>query len=155
MSTYAGIYDVVAGNMQQAGKTFEYEKNTFLCDVCSHPQNITVSKYTQLSNREFLQAIYVAAVKRLPERREEEFWAQKYNMPQAAFQEEVLRCLTASSVVAINHIRFVDNPYFEQKLGLKYKLLGRLYGLTDKSNLRELGKKLPQPIQKIIRKVFL
>ena len=60
-----------------------------------------------------------------------------------------------SSVVAINKIEFVNNPYFEQKKGLKYKVMGLLYGLTDKSFLREFGKKLPQPIQKVIRKVFL
>ena len=34
-------------------------------------------------------------------------------------------------------------------------MLGLLYGMTDKSNLREFGKKLPDPVQQIIRKVFL
>lgn len=64
MSAYAEIYDVVAENLRLAGKTFEYDKKTFLCDVESHPQDICVSKYLHLSNPEFVQAIYVAALRR-------------------------------------------------------------------------------------------
>lgn len=154
-SVYGQIYDAVAGNLRWAGKTFDYEKSTFLCDVESHPQDVSVSKYLQLSNPEFVQAMYVAALKRLPNERTVAFWAGKYDMPKEAFQREVLQCIARSSVVAINHIHLVDNPYFEQKRGLKYKTLGMLYGLTDKSSLRELGKKMPAPIQRLIRKVFL
>ena len=155
MSVYAEIYDVVAENLRLAGKTFEYEKNTFLCDVESHPQDIRVSKYLHLSNPEFMQAIYVAALKRLPDERTVAFWSKKYDLPAEEFQKEVLQCIARSSVVAINHIHLTDNPYFEQKRGFRYKLLGVLYGLTDKSSLREFGKKMPEPIQKLIRKIFL
>ena len=155
MLVYTGIYDVVAENMRLADQTFEYEKSTFLCDVTSHPQNVCVSKYLDLPNPEFMQAIYVAALKRLPDERTVAFWTEKYDMPKEVFQREVLQCIARSSVVAINHIHLVDNPYFEQKIGLKYRALGMLYGLTDKSSLREFGKKLPAPVQKVIRKVFL
>ncbi len=154
-SVYAKIYDVVAENMYLAEKKFEYEKSTFLYDVESHPQDVCVSKYLQLSNPEFMEAIYVAALKRLPDERTVAFWTEKYDLPGEQFQKEVLKCIAGSSVVAINHIRLIDNPYFEQKRGLKYKVLGMLYGLTDKSYLREFGKKLPTPLQKLIRKVFL
>lgn len=152
---YAGIYDIVAGNRKAAGETFGYGKSTFLCDVMSHPQDIIVSKYLGLPNEEFMEAMYVAALKRLPDERTRTFWEEKYPLPKETFQREVLQCLADSSVVAINHIRLEDNPYFTQKRGLRYKTLGLLYGLTDKSNLREFGKKLPDPIQQIIRKVFL
>ena len=155
MLVYTGIYDVVAENMRLADQTFEYEKSTFLCDVTSHPQDVCVSKYLDLPNPEFMQAIYVAALKRLPDERTVAFWTEKYDMPKEVFQREVLQCIARSSVVAINHIHLVDNPYFEQKIGLKYRALGMLYGLTDKSSLREFGKKLPAPVQKVIRKVFL
>ena len=155
MSAYAEIYDVVAENLRLARKTFEYEKKTFLCDVESHPQDICVSKYLHLSNPEFVQAIYVAALKRLPDERTVAFWSKKYDLPADVFQKEVLQCIARSSVVAINHIHLTDNPYFEQKFGLRYKAMGMLYGLTDKSNLREFGKKLPEPIQRLIRKIFL
>ena len=154
-SVYAEIYDIVNENMNRSGKEFPYNKNTFLCDVGSHPQDIFVSRYLQLSNEDFTEAMYVAALKRLPDDRTRAFWATKYDMPKEEFQEEILQCLAKSSVVAINHIRLMDNPYFEQKRGFRYKALGLLYGLTDKSNLREFGKKLPDPVQQAIRKVFL
>lgn len=155
ISVYDKIYDTVAENLRLAGKPFEYGKNTFLCDVESHPQDICVSKYLHLSNMDFMQAIYVAALKRLPDERTVAFWTEKLDVPREIFQEEVLRCIAHSSVVAINHIHLVDNPYFEQKRGFRYKLLGMLYGLTDKSGLRKLGKKMPDPVQRLIRKVFL
>ena len=63
--------------------------------------------------------------------------------------------LIMSLEFAINHMEIVDNPYFKQRRGIKYHVMGILYGLTDKSFLREFGKKLPGPLQKIIRKVFL
>lgn len=155
MSVYGKIYDAVAENLRAAGNEFEYKKTTFLCDVEAHPRDICVSEYLKLENPEFMQAIYVAALKRLPDERTCAFWAERYGMEKEAFQREVLGCIAGSSVVAINQIRLVDNPYFEQKRGIKYKALGLLYGLTDKAVLREFGKKLPAPIQKIIRKVFL
>ena len=155
MSVYEEIYNIVEENLNKADKSFEYGKNTFLCDVGSHPQDVRVSKYLHLSNPEFMEAVYVAALKRLPDNKTVEFWEKRCDMKNEAFQCEVLQCIAGSSVVAINHVHLVDNPYFEQKRGLKYKLLGKLYGLTDKSGLREFGKKMPAPVQKLIRKVFL
>lgn len=152
---YAGLYDVVAENLHAAGSTFEYKRNTFLYDVEGHPQDIKVSDYLELSNPEFMEAIYVAALKRLPDEGTVAFWQERYSEPKEVFQKEVLQCIAGSSVAAINHIHLVGNPYFEQKQGLKYKTLGLLYGLTDKAILREFGKKLPMCIQKIIRKIFL
>ena len=155
MSVYEEIYNIVEENLSTANKAFEYGKNTFLCDVGSHPQDVCVSKYLHLSNPEFMEAIYVAALKRLPDEQTVDFWEKRYDMETEAFQCEVLQCIAGSSVVAINHIHLVDNPYFEQKRGLKYNMLGKLYGLTDKSSLREFGKKMPAPVQKLIRRVFL
>lgn len=152
---YAGIYDKVAGNLAAAGGAFEYGRNTFLCDVGGHPQDVCVDKYLGLSNPEFMEAVYVAALKRLPDRRTAQFWERRYDLPREEFQREVLRCISRSSVAAVNHIRLADNPYFRHRRGIRQKALGLLYGLTDKSNLREFGKKLPGPIQKIIRKIFL
>lgn len=152
---YSRLYDVVQDNMKAAGGSFPYEKETFLCDVEAHPQEIDVSRYLELPNPVFMQAVHVAALKRLPEERIVTFWEQRYGEGREEFQEEVLRSIAGSSVVAINQIRMIHNPYFQQKRGVRYHALGLLYGLTDKSSLREFGKKLPMPVQKIIRKVFI
>jgi len=155
MQIYGQLYDIVAENFQGAGRKFEYEKSTFLCDVGSHPQNIDVSGYLGLPNPMFFQAVFVTAFRRLPEEKEINRWKVHFSKDQAAFQREFLQYIAHSSVAAINHISLTNNPYFKQKPGIRYRLLGALYGLTDKSSLREFGKKLPQPIQRIIRKVFL
>lgn len=152
---YAVLYDAVAENLSLAGKKFEYGKSTFLCDVRSHPQDVRVGRYMELPNPEFMEAVYTAAMKRLPDERTRHFWEKRYDLPQEDFQRQVLQRIARSNVAAINHIRLIDNPYFQQKITLRTRLLGQLYSLTDKSNLREFGKKLPMPIQKIIRKVFL
>ena len=152
---YAELYDVVAENLSKAGLTFGYEKSTFLCDVEEHPRAVVVSKYMSLENPEFFQAVFVGAFKRLPDEREVFPWKEKYSLPKELFQEQVLRMVEGATVTAINHMEIVDNPYFKQRKGLKYHLMGMLYGLTDKSFLREFGKKLPAPLQKIVRKVFL
>lgn len=152
---YGRLYDVVQGNMAGAGLTFPYEKATFLCEVKAHPQEIDVSRYLELSNPVFMQAVHAAALKRLPEEKTTAFWERRYGEPEKGFQEEVLRSVAASSVVAINQIRLVNNPYFTQKRGIKYRCMGVLYGFTDKAFLREFGKKLPMPVQKLIRKVFI
>ena len=155
MQVYEQLYDVVEENLQAAGKKFEYKKATFLCDAGGHPQDIDVSKYLDLPNEQFFQAIFVAAYKRLPEAKESAAWESKFGLAREQFQREVLRNIANASVVAINKIQLLNNPYFKQRKGLKYKVMGLLYGLTDKSSLREFGKKLPGPLQRIIRKVFL
>ncbi len=152
---YGRLYDVMQGNMEAAGLKFPYERETFLCEVGAHPQEVDVARYLELSNPVFMQAVHAAALKRLPEEKTVAFWEQRYGEPREQFQEEVLRSVAGSSVVAINQIRLVHNPYFEQKKGIKYHCMGALYGLTDKSALREFGKKLPMPLQKLIRKVFI
>ena len=152
---YGQLYDVMQGNMEAAGLRFPYERETFLCEVGAHPQEVDVARYLELPNPVFMQAVHAAALKRLPEEKTVAFWEQRYGEPREQFQEEVLRSVAGSSVVAINQIRLVHNPYFEQKRGIKYRCMGALYGLTDKSALREFGKKLPMPLQKFIRKVFI
>lgn len=152
---YGRLYDVMQGNMEAADLKFPYERETFLCEVGAHPQEVDVARYLELPNPVFMQAIHAAALKRLPEEKTAAFWEQRYGEPREQFQEEVLRSVASSSVVAINQIRLVNNPYFEQKKGIKYHCMGALYGLTDKSALREFGKKLPMPLQKFIRKVFI
>lgn len=155
MKVYEEIYNIVAENYHDAGMSFAYRKTTFLQDVNSHPQKIDVSQYVTLPNELFFQAIFVAAFKRLPEAEEAKRWKTQLELPKECFQRKFLKYIARSSVVAINHILLVNNPYFEQKRGLRYRFMGILYGLTDKSSLREFGKMLPAPIQKIIRKVFL
>ncbi|MBQ8189489.1 MAG: hypothetical protein IJZ44_06890 [Lachnospiraceae bacterium] len=155
MQIYAALYDVVSNNMATAGQQLEYQKTTFLCDVTRHSQTIDVSQYLHLENSLFLQAIYVAAYKRLPETNFCDKWESQLSLDKKDFQTIFLKHMTNTSVVAINHIRFINNPYFQQHTSVKYKVLGVLYGLTTKSSLREFGKKLPQPIQKIIRKIFI
>lgn len=155
MEVYNSIYDIVVRNMEEKGEHFGYQKSTFLCNVGMHPQNIDITRFLELDNHLFYEAIYVAVFKRLPEEKEIVFWEGKEMLPRKQFQKEVLKSIAGSSVVAINQIKLINNPYFSQKIGLKYHFMGILYGLTDKSCLRELGKKLPQPIQKLIRKVFL
>ncbi len=155
MEVYNSIYDIVAGNMEEKGEHFGYQKSTFLCDVGMHPQSIDITRFLELDNHHFYEAIYVVAYRRLPEKKEIAFWEGKEMLPKEQFQKEVLKNIAGSSVVAINQIKLINNPYFNQKIGLKYHFMGILYGLTDKSCLREFGKKLPQPIQKLIRKVFL
>ena len=152
---YEKIYNIVEANYKKAGIECKYLKSTYLCDVGKHPQVIDVSEYLSLPNEQFAQAIFVSTFKRLPTAKECCSWSEMYELKQEEFQKSILKQVVNSSVVAINKIEFVNNPYFEQKKGLKYKVMGLLYGLTDKSFLREFGKKLPQPIQKVIRKVFL
>lgn len=154
-AVYEQIYDAVAENMGAAGLNFEYGSSTFLCDVGSHPQDIYIPKYLGLQNLEFMEAVYVAALKRLPDEKTRRFWEERALLPKEEFQRQVLKCIAGSSVVAINHSCLKDNPYFVQKETLRTRCLGLLYGLTDKSSLRIFGKSLPMPIQKVIRKVFL
>lgn len=154
-SIYERLYEVVEGNYQAARKSFGYKKSTFLCDVNTHPQNIDVSRYVRLPNVEFFQALFVSTYRRLPEKTECIVWEEKYSLPKEKFQEEALRSIARTGVVAINHVCFVNNPYFVQKQGVRYRLLGTLYCLTDKAALREFGKKLPQPMQRFARKIFL
>ncbi len=154
-SVYGRLYDIVQHNMEAAGETFPYEKETLLCETGAPPQEIDVSRYLELPNPIFMQAVHAAALKRLPDERTTAFWKQRYGESREQFQEEVLRSVASSSVVAINQIRLIRNPYFEQKRGIKYRCMGILYNLTDKAFLREFGKKLPMPVQNIIRKVFI
>ncbi|OQA26261.1 MAG: hypothetical protein BWY61_00727 [Firmicutes bacterium ADurb.Bin354] len=152
---YEVIYDTISENMIDAGSQYPYNKETFLNDIGTGTQEVDVSRFLDLPNDKFYQAIFVATMRRLPNTKAELSFEQRYSEPKEEFQTEVLRFLDRSSFVAVNNIRFINNPYFEQKRGLRYKLIGLSYGLKDKSELRQFGKKLPQPVQKVIRRIFL
>ncbi len=152
---YEKIYQIVADSLKAADRPFAYSRITFLSNVGNHPQQIDISKYTALSNPDFFHSVYTAVYSRMPDQKTADAWGRRFWMTQKEFQTAFLREITKSSAAAINHIQFINNPYFRQNTGIRYKTLGRLYRLTDKSSLRELGKKLPAPIQKVIRKVFL
>ena len=155
ISAYETVYDTICENMTAAGKVFPYNRETFMADIGTSPQEIDVSRFLELPNEQFFQALYVATFRRLPDQKTEKQWMGKCSEPKENYQKQLLRLLDRSSVVAINHIRFVNNPYFKQSRGIRYRFWGLVYGLTDKSGLRQFGKKLPMPIQKIIRRIFL
>lgn len=152
---YDNLYEIVVENLQAAGNTFEYGKETFLCNLGSYPQVMDVSKYLSLPNPQFFQAAFVSIYRRMPKENESAVWEEKYNWPREKFQVAFLKKLEKSNVTAIYHIRFINNPYFEQHRGIRYRMLGILYVFIDEFFLREFVRKLPQLIQKILRRVFL
>ena len=152
---YKALFRTVEQNLTEAGDGFHYKESTFLSDVNANPTTIDVSRYVGLPNECFFQAVFVAAYKRLPEEKELTGWIPLYGLEQETFQTRVLKKMVRSSTVAINHIHFRNIPYFRYKEGIIYKAMGSMYRLTDKSSLREFGKKLPMPVQKLIRKIFI
>lgn len=152
---YETIYDMVAENYKKAGKHMAYEKQAFLCNVTAHPQIIDVSRYQQLSRLQFCQAVCMAVYRRLPKAWEYEKWGVFSDGETFMFRKNLLKKLSVCSVAAQNRIRLTRNPYVRQHMGIRYRLAGLLYVATDKPSLRQLGKKLPEPVQQIIRKVLL
>ena len=152
---YKALFHTVENNLTEAGDGFHYKESTFLLDINTNPSVVDVSRYVGLPNEAFFQAVFVAANKRLPEKKEIDPWMPMYGMERETFQTRVLKRMVHSSTVAINHIHFRNIPYFRYKEGIVYKALGAMYSLTDKSSLREFGKKMPMPIQKLIRKIFI
>jgi len=141
---YGTIYDIVSENYKKAGRRMLYEKQAYLCNVRSHPQIVDVARYYRLSNLQYCQAVFMAVYRRLPGQSEDE--------KRGGFSGKKL---SVCSVAAQNRIRLMHNPYFQQRTGIRYRLGGLLYVLTDKPSLRQLGKKLPEWVQQRIRKVLL
>ena len=152
---YSSLYDTVSQNMAEAGERFSYEKTTLLTNFGQAPRIVDVDRYDALDNKEYYQAVFVGAYKRLPEEKEEQPWVESASKSREEFRRSLLAEISGSSVFAIQHMELTDNSYCMSPHGIRYRILGILYGFTDKSTLRTFGKKLPAPIQKIIRKVFL
>lgn len=155
ITVYAKIYDIVSEEIVQSGGAFPYKKETFLKGIGSHPQIVHVSEFIDLPNEIFYQAVFMNTVKRLPDEKQIAFWKQKESLPVTEFQKAVLREVMRSRVAAINHIQFVDDPYGISYKGIRYYFWGLLYGVTNKPSLRIFCRKLPTPIQNVIKKVLL
>ena len=152
---YGILYDRVAANMAAAGENFGYRRPSMTCNAGMHPRIVDVSRYENLDNADYFQAAFVGVFKRLPEEAEETPWREHYGEERSAFRTRVWKVLTGSTVYAIRHMELSENPYYMPKMGLRYHLLGKVHGLTARADFRTFGKKLPAPIQKLIRKVFL
>ncbi len=155
MQVYERIYNIVSENYKSAGKKLDYEKQAFLYNTGTHPQVVDVRRYRHLSNLEFYQAVHTAVYHRLPEQEEYHKWSAFFCMNPAAFQRKLLKKISASSVAALYRMRFIGGKYANRRRGTGCLVFGFCYGLTDKPGLRRLGKKLPLPLQRIVRKVFL
>ena len=90
---YGKIYDFVAENLETAGQVPEYRKSTFLCDVGSDPDEVDVRKYLELPNDSFMEAVYVGALKRLPDERTTAFWKQREAEARETFSGKYCRAL--------------------------------------------------------------
>lgn len=154
MTKYEKIYDYVNGKLINSGKNFRYCKETFLLDVGNEPRTLSVSKYLELENEKFAQAIYVAIYNQLPDNKFWRKWTIKFHLPRDQFQRAFLWDISKSAIVSINHFEIIDNPYFRQRRGIYNKMIGMIYGLTNNNCLRTFAKKLPPSIQCIIRKNF-
>lgn len=155
LHVYEKIYNFVSEKERKAGRKIEMEKEAFLCNVGTHPQIVDVSDYKKMPNDRFYQAVFHAVYHRLPTRKEYEVWSVFFDMKPCAFQKKLLKKFMRSRVAAMNRIRFIHAPYGYRHKGLRWQVYGRLYGLTNKPSLRQLGKRLPGWMQEAVRKVFL
>lgn len=153
-NVYETIYDTINENMRLANKTFSYDKETFLRDVGTPSWEIDVSKYLDLPFENFKQAICVVVLRRLPDEYIEKLFRRRKILSEEECKIALLKWIENTGYVAINHIKFINNPYFTQKRGVKYRLIRLLYCLTEKTGLRRFGKTLPQPIQNVLRRFF-
>ena len=149
---YESIFSVVDDNLQQAGVSNDYKTSTFLADIGQHPHDIDLQRILCLDKDAFVEAAYVVFMKRLPDTKELAFWNMEQN--EEALKKNVIQMISNSPTVMINHIQMQNCPYEIKESKMKQKIFGLLYGLTDKSYLREFGKKMPPFVQKIIRRVF-
>lgn len=149
---YESIYKVVDGNLKKATVENEYKLSTLMADVGQKPQDIDLQKILHLQGDAFIEAAYMVIMKRLPDHKEMNYWMLEQD--QELLKRNVIQAISNSGTVMINHIRLHNHPYIIKVSRLKRKLFELLYGLTDKSYLREFGKKMPMFMQKIIRKLF-
>lgn len=152
---YEKLYSIVEREIIKQGQIPEYFRETFLHDIGTPVQNVDVSRFLELPNTRFYQAIYVNTMKHLPDQADIQRWKNKEDMSVSEFQKAVLNEMCNSRGIAINHIKFENNPYFKQIRGFRYYLWGIMYRITNKPSLRAFCRKLPDPIQNIIKRIFL
>ena len=149
---YESIFKVVDDNLKQAGVSNDYKVSTFLADIGQNPHDIDLQRILLLDKEEFVEASYMVFMKRLPDPKELDFW--KMEQHEETLKKRVMETISNSPTVMINYIHMLNCPYEIRESKLKQKLFGLLYGLTDKSYLREFGKKMPLFVQILIRRLF-
>ena len=134
MPIYEQLYDVVSGNLREAGETFSYYKTTFLSDVGNAPQVIDVSQYLELSNEQFYQALFVAAFKRLPEEKEERRKFRRTELELDLYQTELMEHLKQYNITEprrwLNQALAIIEP--KEMVEIRHELIVRRQSLRKR-----------------------
>ena len=69
MKLYDKIFDVANGKMQQYGMEFSFDKKTFDCILYRNPHSIQVQEFLGMQPKDFVDAVYLRCLNRLPDAR--------------------------------------------------------------------------------------
>ena len=83
------LYSEVKENLVKQGHEIPFSEEAFLC-VCKQPiKEFDLFELSDLDNKSFLEAFYLGAFFRLPEKNERVFWEKYYGLSKREFQRMV------------------------------------------------------------------
>lgn len=144
---YGKLFEQAANQMDKAGLQLPCTKNGYVAAIGSGTRKIDVSSYLDLKEEEFVDAVWMACFQKMPDSATRERLQQKT-------KKEILETAAREGAFAVRGMRFVGNPYFQNKVSLKSKFFALAAGVKNSVLLRKIAKKMPKGLQNKIRKLF-
>lgn len=163
---YGEIYNIVELQLKENSRSMPCAKNTFLYAVNAEPGICDGKALCAFEKEEFLQAVYVSLLKRLPDQEAEQAWEYFIKTKSnEEFREVLLDALIFSPESITKGTCMKDNRIVSARLRQQRCLLQILSGEVEqvaelstkqkiKESLYKVYLRLPIGLKKVIRKLM-
>ena len=153
---YSSIYDIVDGNMKNAGQSLHTPKEVTLASAFAVPGKVDILKLSRERNNElFLRKAYQLMLCRPIDKAALKAWRSNYALPTEEFQQTVVYGLKNSEEFYINQVRIYNNIYSENNgYGGDISCIGRPAGITVPERMLKIYRKMPGFMKNAAKKIM-
>lgn len=145
---YSEIYRIVNENMIASGKQLEFREQTFLSTIGEQAQIANLLKWKDCDADSFLENAYYQLLERMPDQYARNRWNKNLSEKREGWRKEILSSVLNSREYMMKNTCYKNNIYGNvefDKVRLKTRIRNRLV---------RLGRALPPPLKKIIKKII-
>lgn len=145
-SIYGSLFQLASEELERCGMSMPCSQKSFEAVTGAAPQTVDLLPLLRLEGKEFADALWFAFFQKLPPKKEQKRFAE-------CSKEEILKMASGEGAFAIRGIKPINSP-FKIKIGFRGQILKVISGVKSSVFLRKLAKKMPDGLQKKIRKLF-
>ena len=128
------------------------DRDAFLAVVGMHPHQADIIRFSGLSRKGLVQAVYVGLFHRIPDEKALQVWKDQENLEDLKFRKTIMETVRKSEEGRKKQVSLIRNIYSDGAVEEVRTMLSTGYGKLDR--LYAIYAKMPQWMKRLAKKIM-